>query len=92
MNQEQLVAEKATCKSMIIGLGDRIDSLRQELYSLEELKTNAQRSYARVDRELALVDGRHKVIKLEKKKKKEPKLTREQVLNLAKQFGVELDI
>lgn len=92
MNQELLVAEKATCKSMIIGLSYKIDDLRQELYKLEELKATAMVSYAKVDRELATVDGRSKVVSIDKKKKKEPKLTKEQVIRLAKQFGVELDI
>jgi hypothetical protein len=92
--QELLIAEKATCRSMLIGLQRRIDALRQELYHLEEMEVEAKHSYARVDRELALVDGRHKVITLSKKKKepKQPKLTKEQVRRLAKQFGVEIDI
>jgi hypothetical protein len=53
-------------------------------------------NFERIDRELAMIDGRYQVItrcpKVKEEKVKVSKFTREQILELAKQLGLDLNI
>ena len=52
--------------------------------------------FERIDRELAMIDGRYQVVKCPRAKKEDvvkvSKFTREQILELAKQLGLDLNI
>jgi integrase len=70
------------------------------LSNLRELTSRAEMKYVKLsrrfqdyDRQLALVDGRYKVLpphEGKKKPKKEPELTIEQIMSIAQKLGVRL--
>ena len=80
----------------------RIDAERAyvTLSNLRELASRAETNYLKLsrkfqdyDRQLALVDGRYKVLPPQEKKKhqkKEPELTMEQLLRIAQKLGVQV--
>lgn len=73
----------------------KLDIAKQLVTDLEHRLWKDRVVYEKLDRELAMIDGRFTVVRQSKPKDKKldgMKLTREQIIELAKQFGLEIDI
>jgi len=73
----------------------KIDVAQQLLTDLNHRLWKDKIVYEKLDRELAMIDGRYSVVrgvKMKEKKVDGMKLTREQIIELAKQFGLEVNI
>jgi len=60
-----------------------------------KLKYEKQKfQFEKIDRDLAMIDGRYKIVAKDKRQKKqgELKLTKEQIINIANQLGVSISI
>ena len=76
---EELQAERARWKRVLCGRAKEIVNLRQRLHVLEDSYSVIKTNYESVDRELAMIDGRHKVIEPTTRKTKTKELSNKEL-------------
>jgi hypothetical protein len=72
----------------------QLDLARQITHEKEDIYNRLKAEFMKVDLELAMIDGRFKKVEDSKKKPKQsaPKLTQEQILEIAQKLGIQVQI
>lgn len=95
---EDLRAEKEVAYQKILKTSNKLFHARQFLHMLEERYCNERREYEGIDRHLAVIDGRHRIVEMRKGKKRSEtceeiigKLDRDKLKRIAQILGHDLE-
>ena len=87
----QLIGEKASLYEQVTCIHKKMVKARNLFRSYEERYYKTKCEFEKVDRELAMIDGRYQVLDPpDKRKVKKVELTSEQILELAARLGIEI--
>ena len=95
---EQLRNLRSESFARLRALKKKADHAYNVLKMVEDKLTNERLNYERIDKELAMIDGRHKVYQENEKAQKtasiediEAKLSKDQIIRIALQFGLNIE-